>query len=68
MNLFLYERKYKEAADFMQRRIQALPANQPADSWLRMFMVRGFLPRVVRPEGRGAATIRARGARDKADS
>ena len=39
MNKFLYERKFKEATDFMQRRIQALPANEPADAWVRLFMV-----------------------------
>ena len=39
LNQFLYERKFKEATDFMQRRIQALPANEPADAWVRLFMV-----------------------------
>ncbi len=39
MNQFLYERKFKETTDFMQRRIQALPANEPADAWVRLFMV-----------------------------
>ena len=39
LNLFLYERKYKEAADFMHRRLQALPPGQPTDSWVRLFMV-----------------------------
>lgn len=39
MNQFLYERKFKEATDFMHRRIQALPADEPADAWVRAFMV-----------------------------
>jgi TolB-like protein len=39
LNQFLYERKFKEATDFMQRRIQALPANEAADAWVRLFMV-----------------------------
>ncbi|MGC2625257.1 MAG: tetratricopeptide repeat protein, partial [Candidatus Udaeobacter sp.] len=39
LNLFLYERKYKEATDFMHRRLQALSAGQPTDSWVRLFMV-----------------------------
>ena len=39
LNQFLYERKFKEATDFMERRIQALPANEPADAWVRLFMV-----------------------------
>src|SRR6267378_3437569 len=39
LNQFLYERKFKEATDFMQRRIQALPTNEPADAWVRLFMV-----------------------------
>jgi len=39
MSLWLYEHKYKEAADFMRRRIQAFPPDQTTDSWLRMFMV-----------------------------
>ena len=39
LNLFWYERKYKEAADFMQRRLQALSPGQPTDSWVRLFMV-----------------------------
>jgi TolB-like protein/Tfp pilus assembly protein PilF len=38
LNLFLYERKYQEATDFMHRRIQALPPDQPTDSWVRLFM------------------------------
>jgi TolB-like protein/Tfp pilus assembly protein PilF len=39
MSLWLYEHKYKEAADFMRRRMQAFPPDQTTDSWLRMFMV-----------------------------
>jgi TolB-like protein/Tfp pilus assembly protein PilF len=39
LNLFLYERKYQEATDFMHRLIQALPPDQPTDSWVRLFMV-----------------------------
>ena len=39
LNQFLYEHKFKEATDFMQLRIQALPANEPADAWVRLFMV-----------------------------
>ena len=39
LNLFWYQRKYKEATDFMHRRLQALPADQPTDSWVRLFMV-----------------------------
>jgi TolB-like protein/Tfp pilus assembly protein PilF len=43
LSLLLYERKYKEVTDFMRRRLQALPADQPTDSWLRLFMVQaGF--------------------------
>jgi TolB-like protein/Tfp pilus assembly protein PilF len=43
LSLFLYERKYKEVTDFMRRRLQALPPDQPTDSWLRLFMVQtGF--------------------------
>ena len=43
LSLFLYERKYKEVTDFMRRRLQALPADQPTDSWLRLFIVQaGF--------------------------
>ena len=43
LNLFLYQRKFKEATDFMHRRIQALPANEPADAWVRLFMVQAGL-------------------------
>jgi len=43
LNLFLYERKYKEVTDFMRRRLQALPPDQPTDSWLRFFMVQAGL-------------------------
>jgi TolB-like protein/Flp pilus assembly protein TadD len=39
MNQFLYERRFKEATDFMRRRVQALPADEPADAWVRLFMV-----------------------------
>ena len=39
MNQFLYERRFEEAADFMRRRVQALPADEPADAWVRLFMV-----------------------------
>ena len=43
MSLWLYEHKYKEAADFMRRRIQAFPPDQTTDSWLRLLMVQaGF--------------------------
>jgi TolB-like protein/Tfp pilus assembly protein PilF len=41
--LFLYERNYKEVTDFMRRRLQALPPDQPTDSWLRLFMVQAGL-------------------------
>jgi TolB-like protein/Flp pilus assembly protein TadD len=39
LSLFLYERRYQEVIDFMRRRLQALPPDQPADSWIRFFMV-----------------------------
>jgi TolB-like protein/Tfp pilus assembly protein PilF len=43
LNLLLYERNYKEVTDFMRRRLQALPPDQPTDSWLRFFMVQAGL-------------------------
>ncbi len=38
ITLLMYERKYKEATDYMHRLLQALPADQPTDSWVRLFM------------------------------
>jgi len=43
LSLFLYERKYTEVTDFIRRRLQALPPDQPTDSWLRLFMVQAGL-------------------------
>jgi tetratricopeptide (TPR) repeat protein len=43
LNLFLYERRYSEATDFVDRRLEVLPRDQPTDSWVKLFMVQaGF--------------------------
>ena len=43
VNLLFYERKYKDLTDFVRRRLQGLPHDQPADSWIKFFMVQaGF--------------------------
>src|SRR5436190_3708682 len=43
LNLFLYERRYSEATDFVRLRLEILPRDQPVDSWVKFFMVQaGF--------------------------